>query len=101
MLIRADEIMEPAFLEMVLNSPPIKRLATEATTGGAAPRVNVATVKSYPIPIPSRAEQQSILSKVKELMSLCDEMERAIEDKSKIGAQFLDATLHEALAQVS
>ena len=28
-------------------------------------------------------------------------MERAIEDKSKIGAQFLDATLHEALAQVS
>ena len=69
MLIRASTFIDPAFLEMVLDSPLITQLAPrQKTTGGAAPRVNVATVKAYPIPVPPLTEQRRILAKVDELM---------------------------------
>jgi type I restriction enzyme S subunit len=46
MLIRPCAATAPAFLELVLNSPVITQLAKEQTTGGAAPRVNVATLEA-------------------------------------------------------
>ena len=52
MLIRASSICHQSFLELVLNSPLITAIAKKRTTGGAAPRINVSLVKSYPIPIP-------------------------------------------------
>ncbi|MEO8411657.1 MAG: restriction endonuclease subunit S, partial [Propionivibrio sp.] len=74
MLIRPGGNVFAAFLEFVLNSPMITQLAREKTTGGAAPRVNVATVKAYPIPLPPLAEQHRIVAKVDELMALCDRL---------------------------
>lgn len=74
MLIRSGESTNPSFLELVLNSPVITELARKKTTGGAAPRVNVSTVKAYPIPVPSLTEQHHIVAKVDELMILCGKL---------------------------
>lgn len=52
MLIRAGSRIEPAYLEFVLNSPLITDIAAANTTGGAAPRINVSTVKAFPVPLP-------------------------------------------------
>jgi type I restriction enzyme, S subunit len=71
MLIRANESVVPAFLELSINSPWITDFAEEKTTGGAAPRVNMSVVRAYPIPIPPLAEQHRIVAKVDELMALC------------------------------
>ena len=97
MLIRAGSKMEAAFLELVLNSPLITDIAKARTTGGAAPRINVATVKAYPIPLPPLGEQRYIVAKVNELMALCDELASQITHAKNKSHRFLEAVLHAAL----
>ena len=97
MLIRAGAATSPAFLELVLNSPFITLLAKAQTTGGAAPRVNVATVKTYPVPIPPLAEQHRIVAKVDELMAMCDGLEEALATAQTERSRLLEALVHEAL----
>jgi type I restriction enzyme S subunit len=84
MLMRAGSKVDSAFLEIVLNSPIITERARQNTTGGAAPRVNVATVKAYPIPVPPLAEQRRTVAKVDELMALCDRLKAdLVESRSR------------------
>jgi type I restriction enzyme, S subunit len=93
MLIRCGSSIEPAFLEMVLNAPTITGLARQQTTGGAAPRINVSTVKAYPIPVPPLAEQRRIVTKVNELMSLVDALDTQLSTARDIGARLVDAVV--------
>lgn len=101
MLIRAGATIDAAFLEMVLNSPFICDIARGNTTGAAAPRVNVATVRAYPIPLPPLAEQHRILAKVEILMSLCDHLEAQLTTAQTVSHGLLEAVLHEALASAA
>jgi type I restriction enzyme S subunit len=96
MLIRAGSRLEPEFLEMVLNSPIIKRIAEEKTTGGAAPRINISTVKAYPIPIPPLLEQREIIGMVHHLNRLCDSLERQIDSVANQQTHILNAVLGHA-----
>ena len=98
MLIRAGTTTRPDFLEIVLNSPVITDIAKARTTGGAAPRVNMSTVRAYPIPLPPLAEQHRIVAKVDELMALCDRLEASLATGDDTRRRLLDALLHEALA---
>jgi len=101
MLIRPPVAMNPVFLEMVLNSPLITQIARDKTTGGAAPRVNVATVKAYPIPIPPYSEQQCIVARVENLLALCDRLEAQLGTTQTESRRLLEAVLHESLGGVS
>lgn len=100
MLIRAGDETRPDFLEIVLNSPFITDIARLRTTGGAAPRVNMSTVRAYPIPLPPLAEQHRIVAKVDELMALCDQLEASLTTADETRCKLLDALLAEALAPV-
>ncbi len=91
MLIRAGDKLVPAFLELVLNSPLITEAARSRTTGGAAPRVNVSTVKAYSIPIPPLDEQRRIVAKVDRLMALVDEWEARLTATRTTATKLLDA----------
>lgn len=95
MLIRAKELMDPSYLELVLNSPHITEIARRQTTGGAAPRVNVSTVKSYPIPVPPLAEQRRIVTKVDQLMALVDQLETHLAASRATAKNLLDALVAE------
>jgi len=97
MIIRANDNMNPEFLEIVLNSPLINDIAREKTTGGAAPRVNVATVKAYPIPVPSLDEQGIIVSNVNELMTLCEKLKARLSDAQTTQLHLADAVVTNAL----
>ena len=101
MLIRAGAATDSAFLELVLNSPFIREIARGNTTGGAAPRVNVATVRAYPIPLPPLGEQHRILAKVEELMALCDRLEAQLTTAQTENHRLLEAVLCEALASAA
>jgi type I restriction enzyme S subunit len=83
---------------MVLNSPLITGIAAAKTTGGAAPRINVATVKAYPIPVPPLKEQRTILTKVNELLSLCDQLETRLDEGHRERVRLLDSVLYHALS---
>src|SRR5215203_3136061 len=98
MLIRAGAETRADFLEIVLNSPFIKDIAEARTTGGAAPRVNMSTVRAYPIPHPPLAEQQRIVAKVNALMALCERLETSLTATAVTRRRLLDALLAEALA---
>jgi type I restriction enzyme S subunit len=98
MLIRANESVAPAFLELCINSPWITDFAVEKTTGGAAPRVNMSVVRAYPIPIPPLAEQHRIVAKVDELMALCDRLGASLAAADETRRRLLEALLAGALA---
>ena len=85
------------YLEIVLNSPFITGIASRKTTGGAAPRVNMSTVRAYPIPLPPLMEQDRIVRKVDELMALCERLEASLSAGNEARRRLLDALLHEAL----
>lgn len=97
MLIRPGTTIDARFLEMVLNSPLITRIALDKTTGGAAPRINVATVKAYPIPLPPLEEQHRIVTRVNELIGLCDQLEAQFAKTRSENHRLLQAILHHAL----
>jgi type I restriction enzyme S subunit len=101
MLIRTGNSLEPSFLELVLNAPLITEIARRQTTGGAAPRVNVSTVKSYPIPIPPLAEQRRIVAKVSELMALVDELETQLAASRAAAEKLLSALVAELTVTTS
>jgi type I restriction enzyme, S subunit len=98
MLIRANQSILPAFLELCINSPWITDFAAEKTTGGAAPRVNMSVVRGYPIPLPPLAEQHRIVAKVDELMAICDQLEAHLTTTHTDNRRLLEAVLHDALA---
>lgn len=100
MLMRPGNRIASAFLELVLNSPVITEIARQNTTGGAAPRVNVSTVKSYPIPVPPLDEQNRIVAKVDELMALCDRLKADLAESRTRQAR-LSATLIESALQAA
>jgi len=97
MLIRAGAEIRADFLEIVLNSPFITDIAKARTTGGAAPRVNMSTVRAYPIPLPPLAEQHRIVGKVDALIAICDGLEEALANASTTRLRLLDALLNEVL----
>jgi type I restriction enzyme S subunit len=101
MLIRAGAALDAAFLEMVMNSPLITGIALAKTTGGAAPRINVSTVKAYPIPLPPLVEQYRIVAKVNELMAVCDRLEMQLTTAQADTSRLLESVLHNALVVTS
>lgn len=91
MLIRANEAVLPAFLELAINSPWLRDFAREKTTGGAAPRVNMSIVRAYPVPIPPIREQERILRRVDELFQLCEQASKSIADMAGLQIKLSDA----------
>lgn len=98
MLIRPSSEIDGAYLELVLNSPQIKQLAKEQTTGGAAPRINVSTVRAFPIPLPPLSVQLRIVAKVSELLAICDQLTSSIADSRAKHAQLSEELVARALA---
>lgn len=97
MLIRPKSELNPEFLEMILNSPMITSIAREKTIGGAAPRINVATVKSYPIPLPSIEEQNIIITRFSYITTLCEQLKLSIVKSKSSQKQLADVLVEHAV----
>lgn len=97
MLIRANELISAEFLDLVLNSPWITDYASEKTTGGAAPRVNMAIVRGFPIPVPPMAEQRRILEMFNGLSSLCDLLKSKLSSARTAEIVLADAVASKAV----
>ena len=97
MLIRATCGLVPKFLQLCLNSSWIKEFAAEKTTGGAAPRVNMSTIRGYPIPIPPLAEQYRIITKMDQLLICCNQLETSLANGDDTRRGLLDAILYNSL----
>ena len=66
--------------------------------GGLQPFVSLGFLRSYPIPLPPLAEQRRIVTKVDELMTLCDRLEAALDTADTTRQRLFEAMLHEVLS---
>jgi type I restriction enzyme S subunit len=98
MLLRPPAPEASAFLELMLNSPHVTRIADESTLGGCSPHINVGEIKAFIIPLPPLAEQAAIVARVEALMKTCRALEAEVEQSRTHAAHLLQAVLKEAFA---
>ncbi|MBH0061447.1 restriction endonuclease subunit S [Pseudoalteromonas sp. NZS71] len=90
--------MSERFISLCLNAGPTADFLESAKSGMAESQMNISQdrLKAAPIPLAPTREQQRIVAKVDELMSLCDELEAQTEN-SITAHQTLVKVLLEAL----
>ena len=92
-------LVSPEYVLLVLKSPYFIETGIPKMTGTAGQKRVSSDYFAYsPFPLPPLAEQHRIVAKVEELMSLCDRLERALQDATTTRARLLDAILRDALA---
>ncbi len=101
MLLRPHHPTTAAFLELMLNSPHVTKIANESTLGGCSPHVNVGEIKAFAIPLPPLAEQAVIIARVEALMATCRALELEIGNSLSRTNNLLQAVLKEAFAPAS
>lgn len=85
------------YLEKYLNSPTARRYfesCSKQTTNLAS--INKTQLSNILVPLPPVQEQKRIVTKVNQLMRLCDEMEQQITQSKTEAEQLLQAVLREA-----
>ncbi|MBI5759172.1 MAG: restriction endonuclease subunit S [Planctomycetales bacterium] len=99
MKVRVASCIDVAFAHLILMSPPSRAyFRTRATgTSGSMRKINKTTVKMLPFPLPPLSEQKRIVSKVTELLSLCDALEDKMTQAESASTQLLAAAV--AMAQ--
>lgn len=73
------------FLQLVLEDARLSGLILELSAGVTIKHLSASTLRSFIIPKPPLPEQQRIVTKVDELMLLCDEMEKTTTVCAAIG----------------
>ena len=103
MKVRVSDLVNLRFIHMAAISPPARAYLSAKASGAQAtmPKINQTTLVSLPLPLPPLAEQQRIVAKVDQLMTLCDRLEASLEDSDNKRRQFLAALLHDALKPVA
>jgi type I restriction enzyme S subunit len=84
----------PAYVHNVLNS----RYARNSLIESASQTTNIANVSlgklnTFLVPFPPRQEQQRIVAKIDQLMSVCDTIEKQIDASRKMQSVLLDALM--------
>ena len=88
---KAFKSISSHYLRIILKSPYFKELANNSTHGMNLPRLGIDKARIILLPITSENEQKRIVSKVNELMTLCDKLEQQTEDS---------ITAHKTLVEV-
>ncbi len=86
------------YIWLAMNSQHVRDLIEKpirSTVG--VKNVNSTELAAITIPLPPLAEQQRIVAKIDELMTLCDRMEASLAWGNDNRRQLIDALLHEAL----
>lgn len=83
----------PFYTNIYLNSDHCRKTQIEpnATQQNGQANFNGSKLKSILIPLPPLAEQQRIVIKVNELMTLCDELETSEKQLNKLEASFVES----------
>jgi len=91
--------LSPRYFALTLNAGYTFERLEAAKSGMAVMQMNISQnkLRAVPIPVPPLAEQHRIVTKVDELMALCDRLEASLEQSATTRRRLLDALLHEVL----
>ncbi|KWO59243.1 hypothetical protein WM30_15360 [Burkholderia ubonensis] len=65
--------------------------------GAGKPGLNLDNIRTLSMPLPPFAEQERIIAKVDELMTLCDQLEVQLANAENDRVRLLEAVLHQTL----
>lgn len=85
--------VESRYLQLALRSPYFLRYVAKRSYGMKMPRLGTKDLESSRIPLPPLAEQKRIVTKVDELMALCDRLEAQLKDRDVKQAALAKAAL--------
>lgn len=84
-IIKTSKNFSTKYLKIALSSPQCRKNASHVATGIAQKTVPLSGLRMLPIPVPPVAEQECIVAKVDQLMTLCDTLAthlRETQDKA-------------------
>lgn len=100
-LVRPSNVALSRWLLLCLMAGPSGRdELVERAYGAGKPGLNLDNIRSLNTPIPPLAEQHRIVSKVDELMALCDQLEAQLTTTQTDSRRLLEAVLEAALAPI-
>lgn len=85
----------------VVLSPYFQKLIFKSTTGAGREGLPKYNLQKFIVPIPPFQEQYRIVSKIEQLINICDELEQSIQQNQKYTQELLHVALKEALEPAS
>ena len=86
------------YLCHLINSPFVRQQSKDNTQGIGNQNLVLRLINGFALPIPPLAEQHRIVTKVDELMALCDRLEANLTTGNNTRCRLRDALLHEVLS---
>ena len=88
------------YVHLALVSPGARTYFSTNATGAqeTMPKINQQMLLNAPVPLPPLAEQHRIVTKVDELMALCDRLEASLVTGGETRGRLVKTLLHETLA---
>lgn len=88
--------VNPDYIKLFLETPLYWEQLIRNSKGTGQPNVNAVSLSNLVIPLPPLNEQKRIVEKVDQLMALCDELEKNIEQAKKDSELLMQSVLREA-----
>ena len=86
----------PKYLKYYIESPSYWKQLYDYAWGAGQPNVNGTNLSKLVVSLPPLEEQKAIVSKVKQLMSWCDELEKKIEKRDAYQEKMMQAVVKQA-----
>lgn len=96
-LVRGAIAIDRYYLLHYLNSPSSLKIMFSEQVETARANLSLTNMKHFFVPLPPLAEQKRIVSKVDQLMKLCDELESKMAESEIQSTQLLSAGVHHLL----
>lgn len=90
--------IDPQYMLTSLRDPLLMDRVQDRPVGATVQHLRVGGVEALLVPLPPLAEQRRIVTKVDELMSLCDRLEAQLTTAQTESRRLLDAIFHEVTA---
>ncbi len=85
--------IDKQFIKKIINSSYFLDYAFESATGSTIKNVSLKSMREFCTPVPPLAEQQRIVAKIDQLMSLCDNLEQQIDASQAKQSELLVAVM--------
>lgn len=94
-----SNLTSPVYANLTMNAPYFRatQIIPELQQQCGQANVNGTKLRNMLIPLPPLAEQHRIVSKVDELVAVCDQLEKSLLDTQVKSKDLLEAVLHHAL----
>ncbi len=100
-VIKPTKFVSSEFLGIALRSPRLQQLFQANKIGSAQPRINLADLRTYSLPLPPRQEQEQIVRIVHKRLSIIDDVEMSARLAKKRAILLRSAILQRIFAGAS